>query len=88
MSSDEERYISAFGESLRNMRTNKLKKSLRLFAYETDVPRSTLCRLENGQCQATIVTLKKIANGFNYTIDEFLKEIEKNIPDNIKNFDI
>lgn len=88
MSSDEEKYIIAFGKSLRMMRKNILNKSLRLFAYETDVPRSTLCRLENGQRQASIISLKRIANGFNLTLDEFLKEIEKNIPDEIKNFDV
>ena len=88
MSSDEKKYLIAFGKSLKKLRLEHTDKSMRLLAYEAGVPPSTLCRLENGQRMATIISLKRLAWSFGWTLDEFLKEVEKNIPDEIKNFDV
>ena len=80
-------YLCAFGKSLRNLRIKKTNKSLRLFAYEADIPCATLSRLENGSRIANIITLKKIAVEFNTSLSELIIDIEREIPENIKNFE-
>ena len=37
-----EEYLKAFGESLKKIRIESAKKSLRMFAYEADIPCATL----------------------------------------------
>ena len=82
------KYLTAFGLSLKKIRTDIAGKSLRLFSYEADIPCATLSRLENGTRIPNIITLKKIAAELNWTLPELLKKIEDEIPDNIKNFEL
>ena len=84
----EREYIEAFGKSLKNLRISVAKKSLRMFSYEADIPCATLSRLENGTRIANIITLKRIAAEMNCSVSDLLKEIERTIPENIKNFDM
>ncbi len=81
-------YLTAFGKSLKNIRIHSAQKSLRLFAYEADIPCATLSRLENGSRIANIITLKKFAAALNWSVSSLLSEIEKDIPDNIKNSEL
>ncbi len=76
-----------FGTALRSLRVEYTKKSLCMFAYENDVPRSTLSRIEMGTNEAQLVTLKKIAEGFGWSLAELFSEIEKRIPQDFKIFD-
>ncbi len=85
---NEHKYLKAFGKELKNLRLNNTQKSLRLFSYETDVPCATLSRLENGTRIPNLIILKRLAAGFDCSVFELIENIEKNIPDNIKNFDI
>ncbi len=85
---NEQEYVKAFGKSLKFLRENNAKKSLRIFAYETDVPCATLSRLENGLRIPNIIILKRIAAGFEWTLPELLDKIENNISDNLKKFEI
>lgn len=80
-------YCKMFGKALRSLRLEYTKKSLCMFAYENDVPRSTLSRIEMGTNEAQLVTLKKIAEGFGWSLAEFFSEIEKRIPRNFKIFE-
>ncbi|MDO5438104.1 MAG: helix-turn-helix domain-containing protein [bacterium] len=83
-----EKYLAAFGLSLRKIRTEIANKSLRLFAYEADIPCATLSRLENGTRIANILTLKKIASALNWQVADLINEIEKNIPEKLRNVEL
>ena len=83
-----EEYLKAFGESLKKIRIESAKKSLRMFAYEADIPCATLSRLEHGTRIPNIITLEMISSGLNWSICDFIREIENNIPDNIKNSEL
>ena len=82
-----EEYLTAFGKSLKKIRTEVAGKSLRLFSYEADIPCATLSRLENGTRIPNIITLKKIAAELNWTLPELLKRIEDGIPEDVRNFE-
>lgn len=84
----EKKYLEEFGKNLKALRINEAQKSLRIFAYESDVPSATLSRIENGQRVPNLIVLKKLASGFDMSIKELISRVEENIPDNIKNFDI
>ena len=81
-------YLKEFGQSLKNLRVEHAKKSLRIFAYETDVPCATLSRIENGLRIPNIIILKRLASGFDWTVEELITNVEKNIPDEFKTFDV
>ena len=70
-------YRKEFGKALRTLRETEACKTLRMFSYEYDIPCTTLSRIENGQREARLTTLKKISEGFGWTFDEFIKNVEK-----------
>ena len=51
-----------------------------LFAYENDIPKSALSRIELGQNEAQLITLKKIAEALGFSMAEFFENIEKKNP--------
>ncbi len=69
-------YRIQFGKALREIRKKNTGKSLRMFAYEYDIPCATLSRIENGQREAQLTTLKRISEGFGLTFSDFIKLIE------------
>lgn len=73
---DEENYCKLVGSAIRELRKKYTKKSVCIFAYENDIPRSTLSRIEIGQNEAQLLTLKKIADGFGWELSELFKQIE------------
>ena len=83
----ESEYCKIIGSAIRALRIEKTGKSLCMFAYENDVPRSTLSRIEKGTNEAQLVTLKKIAEGFGWSMSEFFNYVEKELPPNFKIFD-
>ena len=48
MNEKEKTYCKMFGKALRDLRVAKTGKSSILFAYENDIPNSTLTRIERG----------------------------------------
>jgi len=72
-------YRLYFGEALRKLRI-KSGKSLRMFAYEYDIPCATLSRIENGTRNAQLTTLKKISEGFGMSFGDFISFIENQMP--------
>ena len=78
----ENEYKIQFGKALRKMRI-KTGKSLRMFAYEYDIPCATLSRIENGKRDAQLTTLKKISEGFNMSFSSFIKLVEHEMPEMI-----
>ncbi len=75
----EKEYYKAVGSVIRSLRQQYTDKSLCMFAYENDIPRSTLSRIEQGQSECGVVALKKIANGFNWSVSELFAHIESNL---------
>lgn len=73
-------YKKQFGKALRSLRVKNTGKSLRMFAYEYDIPCATLSRIENGQREAQLTTLKRIAEGFGWSFAEFIQNIENEMP--------
>ena len=80
-------YCKMFGFALRSLRQEYTNKSLCMFAYENDIPRSTLSRIEKGDNEAQLVTLKKIAEGFGWSMAELFRKIEMKMPDGFRIFE-
>ena len=74
-------YRKEFGKALRELRKIHTGKTLRMFAYEYDIPCATLSRIENGQREAQLTILKRIAEGFGWEFGEFIKNVEEKMPD-------
>lgn len=87
MNEREQNYCKIVGNAIRQLRKEFTQKSLCLFAYENDVPRSTLSRIEKGDNEAQLVTLKKIAEGFGWSMSELFSHIERIIPGDFKIFE-
>lgn len=87
MNDKEKEYCIRVGSIIRELRTRITGKSLCIFAYENDIPRSTLSRLEQGQAGWGLVTLAKIAVGFGCKLSELFKMIEDELGDEFKFWD-
>lgn len=87
MNSKEKIYCQMVGKTIRELRIKQTGKSSLLFAYENDIPKSTLSRIERGENEAQLVTLKKIAEGFGWSLSELFGHIEEKLPNNFKIFD-
>lgn len=87
MNEKEKTYCKLIGNAIRELRTEKLKISARHFAYENDIPKSTLTRIERGENEAQLVTLKKVAEAFGWTMSELFENIEKKLPQDFKIFE-
>lgn len=87
MNDRERRYSKAFGAVLRTLRIQKTGKSALLFSYENDIPKSTLTRIERGENEPQLITLKKIAEGFGWSLSELFLNIEKLIPSDFRIFE-
>lgn len=82
----EKQYCIEIGKALKALRIEHTKKSSRLFAYENDIPKSTLWRIECGENEAQLITLKKIAEGFGWSMSELFLHIEQKLPQDLKIF--
>lgn len=61
------KYIKCFGENLRDIRTSQ-KMSQEVLAYTSDIPISQVGRIERGEINTTISTVKAIAKALNINI--------------------
>lgn len=80
-------YCKYFGNALKSLRQERTGKSSYMFACENDIPRSTLSRIERGENEVGLVTLKKIAEAFGLSMSELLQLIEQRMPADFKIFD-
>lgn len=62
-------YIKKFGENLRTIRISK-KISQEILAYSADVPISQIGRIERGEINTTISTVKAIADSLNINVNQ------------------
>lgn len=83
----ERKFCILTGEAIKLLRIELTGKSSRLFAYENDIPKSTLSRVERGENEAQLITLKKIAEGFGFSLSELFKRIEEKLPNDFKIFE-
>ena len=65
-----------FGQHLKKLR-EKRKISLTLFAYENDLDKSTISRIENGLVDPKLSTLDKIAKAFEIPLSELMNFTEE-----------
>ena len=82
----EKEYCKKVGEAIRKLRIDYTKKSACIFSYENDIPKSTMTRIERGDNEAQLVTLKKIAEGFGWKLSELFYRIEQTMPEDFKIF--
>ncbi len=82
----ERKYCVEVGHAIRTLRTEIAQKSACMFSYENDIPKSTMTRIERGENEAQLVTLKKIAEGFGWSMEELFRNIEQKLPPNLKIF--
>ena len=68
----EDNICKKFGEHLKKLREVK-SLSLNMLAYENDLNKSTLSRIENGIVDPKLSTLNKIAESLELSLDELMK---------------
>jgi transcriptional regulator with XRE-family HTH domain len=61
------KYIKRFGENLRDVRTSQ-KMSQEVLAYTSDIPISQVGRIERGEINTTISTVKVLAKALNISV--------------------
>lgn len=88
MKSKEREYCKKVGFAIRKLREQYTGNSLCIFAYENDIARSTLSRIERGEGECGIVSLKRIAIGFGWSLAELCKHIEEEIGEDFTLIDI
>lgn len=59
----------------------KQKKSLRILAYEFDIQKSLISRLENGINEPKLISIWTLFEALNIKPSELLKRVEDNLPD-------
>ena len=87
MNKCEQNYCKLVGAAIRELRKEHTDKSLCMFAYENDITRSNISRIEKGDNEAQLVTLKKIAEGFGWSMQELFQHIEEKLPYDLKIFE-
>lgn len=68
------------GKIIRQLRLKK-GLSVNLLAYENDLQKSMISRLENGHNEAKLASLWKISEALNIKLSDLIKEIESELPD-------
>lgn len=71
--------LELLGKIIREERM-KHQKSQRIFAYEFDIQKSLISRIENGVNEAKIVSLFTVAEALNIKLSDLIKELENRLP--------
>ena len=58
----------------------KLNKSQRLFAYEYDIQKSLISRLENGINEPKLISIWTVCEAMDIPVSKLIKEVEENLP--------
>lgn len=59
----------------------KQQKSIRLLAYEFDIQKSLISRLENGINEPKLISLWTLCEALNIKPSELLKRVEEDLPE-------
>lgn len=71
--------FSAIAKTVKRLRG---KKSQFMLGAEYDIPSSVLSDLERAVKDPQLTTLFKLSGAFGLTISQFMKELEKDLPEN------
>ncbi len=71
--------VNTLGKIIRNARFKKDTISLNTFAYEYDLNPGNLSRIENGQIEAKITMLWRIAEALEMPLSEIIKQLENEL---------
>lgn len=78
--------IKCIAEVIKEQREN-LSKSQRILAYEYDIQKSLISRLENGKNEPKIVSLFMISEALGLDISDFFKLVCEKLPDDFSILD-
>ena len=73
--------IEIFAKLIKDKR-EKLNLSQRLFAYEYDIQKSLISRLENGVNEPKLISIWTVCEALGVSVSSLLKEVEKSLPKN------
>ena len=73
--------LTCIGKIVKEER-HKLRKGINIFSFEYDIGNGLLSKLEKGLIDTRVTTMWKLANAFGYKCSEFVKLIEKELPEN------
>ena len=76
-------WTKKLGELIRNERMRK-NLSCTKFAYQFDIDKGNLNRIENGLIDCKFTTLWKISEAIGLKLSELIKILENNLGDNFK----
>lgn len=79
MKEDDKEFCRIVGKVIRKLRIQKGAQSLCAFAAKNDIPSSTLSRIEVGENEAQLHTLKKIVDGLGITLSDLFLSVEQNL---------
>jgi len=68
------------GKLIKNLRKNFTGDSVNKFAFENDIDKGNLSRLENGLNDPKLSTLWKISEGFKIPLSDVIKKLEQELP--------
>lgn len=71
--------INILGKVVKKFRQENTKTSLNTFSYEYDLNPGNLSRIENGQIEAKITMLWRIAEALDIPLSELIKEVEREL---------
>ena len=82
-----EEFKIKFGKVLRKARMINTGKTLNKFAFEYDIDRGNLSRLERGLVGCSMLTAWRIAEAANIKLSEVVKMLEEELGDDFKLMD-
>ncbi len=71
--------IKTFGNKIKDLRIGKYSASINKFAFENDLDKGNLSRLENGLTEVKLTTLWKIAQALGVSPKKLIGSIEKEL---------
>ena len=71
--------ISKFGETVKELRAEKTKKSQTMLAYEYDLDSGNLSRIEGGKIDPKLTMLWRLSEALSIPLSEIFRELEKNL---------
>ena len=74
--------IETLAKLIREKRES-LNKSQRLLAYEYDIQKSLISRLENGINEPKLISLWTVCEAMNIKVSSLIKEVENKLPERV-----
>jgi transcriptional regulator with XRE-family HTH domain len=71
VNTEERKYLHKLGQRIKKLRTER-ELDQKSFAFDCEISRTQLYMIENGKTNPRVLTLMKIAEGLNMTIEELL----------------